>query len=66
MSVWFIRPGVNENYAHYLVGLGLGLILGALFGYNSPTFPRFMVGFGVLCLLSGVAISTRAVKDGKR
>lgn len=66
MSTWSTRPGVNDSYANYLVGLGMGVILGAMFGYSSSTFPKFLMGSGVVFVVVGVAISIRILKDGKK
>ena len=66
MSIGSIRPGLNDNYAHYLIGLGLGIILGAMFGYNSLTFPKFLIGGGFIFVVLGAVISTRVLKNGKK
>jgi hypothetical protein len=56
------RPGINHNYANYLLGLGLGLIIGSLAGQNSSGIPKIPVIFGLIFMLASVTISYRASK----
>ena len=55
MSVFFITPGKNQRYAHYLMGFGAGIFLGGVIGVGSGKFPIITTVFGlVIMLLAGV------------
>ena len=61
MGMLYIKPGRNQIYAHYLMGLGLGIFIGGLL-VGSEQFPAITTIGGLSFMVAATIISMLANK----
>lgn len=62
MSLWSIRPDKTETYAHYLWGLGIGVVIGGFAGWDFHLGP---VLFGALIMVIALRIDHSVTKKAR-
>jgi hypothetical protein len=63
----YLMPGKNHHYAGYLVGFGLGLLLGSLVVSPSPSeIPMYLVAIGVGSIIAGTILSYKLDHQKKK
>ena len=60
-----LRRGNYSGNGRYLFGLGLGLVIGAMFGHSSNGYPTFIIVWGAIFAVLGTRLSIKE-ENGKK